>query len=118
MIDGDWGNVPNKQNRLGNWLEQAKTEPFSFCDSTGPRLLLGRTRKRNVPKTLEYQGFVDRTSSEKEVVNDFIRWITFRYNNEIEHKRGHNFGLAVVIAESHSCFCIAPEICRTPVGMQ
>ena len=39
--------LPNKQKWLGNWLEMtslsrksAKTEPFSFCDSTGSRLQL------------------------------------------------------------------------------
>ena len=62
---GGWGASPTSKNRLGNWLEKAKTEPIAFCDSTGPRLLLGRTRKRNVPKTLVYKGFFEHKTNEK-----------------------------------------------------
>ena len=37
-ISGGLGASPTSKNRLGNWLEKAKTEPIAFCDSTGPRL--------------------------------------------------------------------------------
>ena len=76
------GALPNKQKWLGNWLEKAKTEPFAFCDSTGPRLLLGRTRKRNVPKTLVYQDFLVKKINENDDVDDFVKRTTFRYNNK------------------------------------
>ena len=40
-------------------------------DGERPRLLLGKTKKRNIPQTLVYQGFGERKIKEIEVVDDF-----------------------------------------------
>jgi hypothetical protein len=83
------GTFPNKQKMALFWLTSlsrklAQTEPIAFCDSTGPRLLLGGTGKRNVPKTLVYQAFWNERAMKKRLLMCLLAITIFRHNNESE----------------------------------
>lgn len=78
---GDWGS-PQQAKPARYAANQAEIEQVPFCAVTRPRLLLGRTRKRNVPKTLVYQDFLVKKINENDDVDDFVKRITFRYNNK------------------------------------
>lgn len=58
---GDWGS-PQQAKPARYAANQAEIEQVPFCAVTRPRLLLGGTGKRNVPKTLVYQGFLVKRS--------------------------------------------------------